>query len=127
MADVYSDIDMKLRKVSGSNDISKVTDDSAINQSLLSLLNTSQGERLFNLKYGTKIKQLLFEPMDILTANRLIQEIENAILNWESSRIHILDLKLNINYDTQAYDVSLEYQILNTQKTGLFEIVLQKV
>ena len=127
MADVYSDIDMKLRKVSGSNDISKVTDDSAINQSLLSLLNTSQGERLFNLKYGTKIKKLLFEPMDILTANRLIQEIENAILNWESSRIHILDLKLNINYDTQAYDVSLEYQILNTQKTGLFEIVLQKV
>ena len=127
MADVYSDIDMKLRKVSGSNDISKVTDDSVINQSLLSLLNTSQGERLFNLKYGTKIKQLLFEPMDILTANRLIQEIENAILNWESSRIHILDLKLNINYDTQAYDVSLEYQILNTQKTGLFEIVLQKV
>ena len=125
--EIYSDIDFKLRKIAGNNDVIKAPNETSINQSLYSLLSTSKGERVFNLNYGTNIKQYLFEPMDTFTARNILDEIKIAIATWEGKRVKIKELDLDINYDNSTYNILIEYDILNSQKSGTFELILQKI
>lgn len=120
----YSDLDFKLRKLT-SGDISKVFDETAINQSLLSLFNTYRGERFFNPTYGSRLPFLLFEPFDALTAQNIVEDIQQSTLVWEP-RIEITDLDIDLDYDKQIYNVTLVYKILSTTDIGVFETILEK-
>ena len=119
----YSDLDMKLRKLT-SGDISKVTDEAAINQSLLSLFNTNRGERMFNPTYGSRLPFLLFEPFDALNAQNIVDDIQQSTLVWEP-RIEITDLDIDLDFDKQIYTVTLVYKILSTTDIGVFETILE--
>lgn len=119
----YSDLDFKLRKLT-SGDISKVIDEAAINQSLLSLFNTYRGERFFNPTYGSRLPFLLFEPFDALTAQNIVDDIQQSTLVWEP-RIEITDLDIDLDYDKQIYTVTLVYKILSTTDIGVFETILE--
>lgn len=124
--EMFSDIDIKLRKISGYRDVNKSLNEAAINQSLYSLLNTQKGERVFNLNYGCNLRSYLFEPMDEFTAKNILEDIKLAIAIWEP-RVKIIELNIDINYDESAYFIVLEYEILNSKKTGTFELILQKI
>lgn len=119
----YSDLDMKLRKLT-SGDISKVIDEVAINQSLLSLFNTYRGERFFNVEYGSRLPFLLFEPFDALNAQNIVEDIQQSTLVWEP-RIKITDLDIDLDFDNQIYTVTLVYKILSTTDIGVFETILE--
>lgn len=123
----YSDLDFKMTKKKGTNDTSPVVDEDAINQSLFSLFNTEKGERLFNPTYGVRFKGLLFEPLDRTTAQSLVDEIKNALSTWENTRVKLKELEVNINYDYAQYEITLDYQILNTSDSGQFTLILKKV
>jgi len=125
--ETYSDLDFKLRKVSSTGDFSKVINESAINQSLISLFNTRRGERFFNLSYGSGIADLLFEPMDRTTAESLATEIQDSIQIWEGTRIDVTELEIEMDLDNQLYNIFLAYKILNTQKTGSIELILKRI
>jgi len=125
--EIYSDLDFKLRKVSSTGDFSKVINESAINQSLTSLFNTRRGERFFNLAYGSGIADLLFEPIDRVTAEAIAREIQDSIQIWEGSRIKIIELDIEMDMDRQLYSVYLEYRILNTPKNGSIELILKRI
>ena len=128
MADIiYSDLDFKYRKVSSSNDVLAVTNDTAINQSLSSLFFTMKGERLCNPEYGTNLQNLLFEPLDTQTASAIIDELKFALTRWEWERIKLTEISINVNYDISGYELFMEYQILNTQKSGTISLILEKV
>ena len=120
----YSDLDFKLRKLT-SGDISKVFDENAINQSLLSLFNTYKGERFFNPTYGSHLPFLLFEPFDALTARTITEDIQQSSSVWEP-RIEITDLDLDLDYDKQIYTITMVYKILSTTEIGVFETILEK-
>lgn len=127
MTDIqYSDLDFKLRKISSSGDVYKVTNETAINQALLSLFNTNPGERVFNPEFGCGIRNLLFEPLDKLTANSILDDLKSSIFIWEP-RIQLTELSIKVDYDNSSYNVFIEYQIINTLKTGTLEFTLKKV
>ncbi len=121
---IYSDLDFKLRKLT-SGDISKVFDEAAINQSLLSLFSTYRGERFFNPTYGSRLPFLLFEPFDTLTAQNIVDDIQNSVGVYEP-RVEITDLDIDLDYDDSLYTVTLVYKILSTTEVGIFETVLEK-
>lgn len=121
---IFSDIDFKWRKLT-SGDVSKVYDENAINQSLLSLFNTRRGERFFNPSYGSGLPFLLFEPFDSLTANLITEDIQDSVATWEP-RILIKDLDIDLDYDTQVYSITLAYEIKSTTQVGSFETFLRK-
>lgn len=122
---VYTDIKYGFEKNS-AGDISPVYNESSINQSLLSLFNTSKGERFFNLNYGTNIKKLLFEPLDSTTANQIIKEIRSAIDFYEGIRIEILGINTTIDYDSNQYIIDIEYRIKSTTETATLNLILPK-
>ena len=121
---IYSDLDFRLRKLT-SGDINKVYDEKAVNQALFSLFNTYPGERIFNRSYGSRLPFILFEPFDYATGNDVIEEIQDSIKIWEP-RIEILNLDIEMDFDSLAYLVDIEYKILSTVDIGNFNILLNK-
>jgi len=122
---IYADLQFCFKKIS-SGDLAIKYDEAAVNQSLKSLFNTRRGERIFRPDYGTNIPNLLFEPMDEVTAGRILSEINTAIDTWESSRIELTDLNINIDADKSMYTVDGTYKIKNTVDIGTFTITLQQ-
>jgi phage baseplate assembly protein W len=120
---IYSDLDMKWRKLT-SGDVYKVFDETAINQALLSLFSTFKGERYFNPTYGSRIPFLLFEPFDSLTAQLIVEDIQESVRVWEP-RVEITDLDIDMDFDKQVYNVTMVYRIKSTTETGLFETILK--
>ena len=51
-----------------------------IRESLNILLSTERGERVMRPEYGTNVRDLLFEPLDVSTATLVGEEIKKAIL-----------------------------------------------
>lgn len=65
-----------------------------IEQSLLILLNTLPGERVTNLKYGCKVKDILFHPIDGKFEFLAIEAIQDAIDFYEP-RIKLITVEFN--------------------------------
>ena len=96
-----------------SNSVELVAGPEDIQQSLEILLNTSIGERIMQPKYGSNLKDYLFEPLDTSLKAFLKDLIKTAILYFEP-RIHLdkIDLK---TYDLEGrVDITLDYRIRNT-------------
>ena len=124
---IYSDLDFKWRRVSSTKDVNAVIDEAAINQSIFSLFNTRAGERFFNLTYGTAINNLLFEPLDTLTAKLLSEEMVRVINREEGGRIKLTELNITVDYDNALYSIYLSYSILSTDKTGQLNLTFRKI
>lgn len=121
---IYSDVDFRWRKLT-NGDLAKVYDMAAINQALLSLFNTTRGERFFNPRYGSRLPFLLFEPFDAMTAQLIVEDIQNSVRTWEP-RIEITDLDIDMNYDKQLYSITMVYKIKSITEIGIFETILEK-
>jgi len=118
----YSDIDWNLERET-TNDIKVVEDATSINQSIKNILLTNRGEVFFDPLFGSGIRQLLFEKMDVVTEYLLEQEINYAIENYEP-RIKINNIDIESNYDTLVYSVSIEYIIIKLDTLGTANVSL---
>ena len=103
----FSDIDVDFMPNPITSDILKKTNENAIAQSIGNLLQTSHYERLFNPELGCNLKRYLFEPIDNITTNNIIEEITKTIVNYET-RVQLLDVTANPDYDKNGYDVSIQ-------------------
>ncbi len=65
------------------NQLGRVTNEKAINQSLKNLLLTDLGERLFQPNIGSDISYLLFEPNLVENYDMLETFIRATVTNWE--------------------------------------------
>ncbi len=54
-----------------------------IQQSLLLILGTSQGERVMSPDFGSRLQELLFEPNNTATRGRAVKLVTEAITKWE--------------------------------------------
>jgi phage baseplate assembly protein W len=108
----FSDIDVDFMPNPITSDILKKTNENAIAQSIGNLLQTSHYERLFNPELGCNLKRYLFEPIDNITTNNIIEEITKTIVNYET-RVQLLDVTANPDYDKNGYDVSIKFIIRN--------------
>lgn len=122
---IYIDVKYGFEKNS-SGDTSPVYNESAINQSLMTLFLTGKGERFFNPTYGTNIRNLLFEPFDTSTANQIATEIEDAVNFYENSRIELTNVNIIVDFDNSAYRVLVEYRIKSTTETGSLNLIVPK-
>jgi len=109
---LYSDIDINFTPHPVTGDIMKKTDYSAISQSIQNLLLTNHYEKPFRPEYGTNIRKLLFEPMDLMTASIINEEIRNSIKNFEP-RVLIEFLEIIPNFEKNQYNVNLTYSVIN--------------
>jgi len=91
---LYSDIDFNFTRTPGRNDIALSYDEMAVIRSVRYLLLTKNYERPFQPNIGSRIEQLLFEPISFLTAQDLKTEIETTINNHEP-RVRLVQVTID--------------------------------
>jgi uncharacterized protein len=107
---IFKDFNLNFKPHPVTEDLQVVKDSADIKQSIKSLLLTRKGERLFNSDLGTGLSDLLFEPLDFGTAAIIRDEIFTVIDNYES-RVEIITLNVDTNFEDNGYDIELEYVI----------------
>lgn len=109
----FKDINMTFKKHPITDDIVVSKDESAIKQSIVNLLLTNKGERVFNPDYGSDIRSYLFEPLDYGTCTQVESNISYTVNRFEP-RISIKSLRCIPNYDDNGFDVQMTYSIRGT-------------
>jgi len=121
----FKDISLSFLKNPFTKDISPVVNAEAIKQSVRNIVLTAPGEKLFQPKFGSKVYKLLFEPLDPFIIDSIQSEILNTINNYEK-RVTVTSLRCIPDYDNNALDVTLEYQIIGLPITESVQFVLQR-
>ena len=107
----FKDLSVTFKKHPVTDDLVSVKDKTAIAQSISNLLQTNNGERPFNPDLGSGIRELLFEQNDWGTAAAVSGRIRECLVKYEP-RIKVLSVESDPDYNTNGFDVSIEYEIL---------------
>jgi phage baseplate assembly protein W len=122
----YSDISIGFEVSPLSGSIARVTEAQSIMQALKTLLLTNQGERLYNIDLGSKIKSSLFDPLDNITASNIVNSIKQAINNYEP-RVSIVQLLVTPSEELNEFKVNLYFSIINIPEVQQLNITLKRV
>ena len=126
-AQIYSDIDLFFGPKTGSKDISKVIDVTAVKRSVRNLILTNPYEKPFHPEIGSGVRDILFEPMTPISAYVLTMKIEEVIENFEP-RARLIGVRAIPNLDNNAYEVTIEFYVVNapTELVSM-EVLLERV
>jgi len=119
---LYSDLHFKLTIESDGN-VKKVYDSAAVDQSIKTILSTVPGERIMLPEFGSRLKSILFEPLDDATAFIIEDEIELAINTWED-RIRISNVSVEADHDRNIYIIYVYYVL---RSSGISDSFIGKV
>lgn len=87
-----------------------VFDEACIFRSIITILSTKIGSRVFNRYFGSKVEDYLWEPIDDKTADLINIDVKNSISKWEK-RIRLTKTTVLVDLDSYQYYVNLEYEI----------------
>ena len=118
----YTDLDLFFGRKTSDSDISKVTDIQAVKRSIRNLVLLNHYEKPFHPEIGSGVRDMLFELMTPVTAVILTRKIEDVINNFEP-RARLVAVRAFPNLDRNAYDVSVEFYVLNTP-TELIDLTI---
>ena len=104
-----------------TGDLQVTKGDAAVKESVIILLLTIPGERPFNSNLGSRISELLFEPLDFGVAAQIQSEIRTTIRNYEP-RIGIVELVVEPEFEQNSFTVHMEYEIVGRQDNAPQEI-----
>ena len=122
----YTDIDLDLTQ-KRDGDIQEFVGIDAINSSLNNIIGTLKRSRRKLPTFACNLWDLLFEPMDEITAFDIGEELTTAIEKWET-RVAIENIRIIPNYEKNRYDIKGKYILRNSrqQTTYDFETFLSR-
>jgi phage baseplate assembly protein W len=122
----FKDIGITFSKHPVTDDLLATKDFSAITQSIKNLITTVPGERFFNPNIGSRIIDLLFEPLDFINADAIKSEVEYTIGAFEP-RVILKNVLVEENYSNNAYNIEIEYQVVGLpEQTQTVELFLER-
>ena len=83
------------------------------------------GEVPFDNSIGSRVSELLFEPMDELISDALQDEIAATINKFEP-RVSLINTIIVPNFETGKYSVTIKYRIVGLPLTESVSFVLQR-
>jgi phage baseplate assembly protein W len=110
----FKDISIAFGAHPNTSDLVVVKDDTSIKNALQNLIMTKKGERPFNSEIGSRIPELLFDLMDYATAASIRDEIFFLVNKYEG-RVNLLDVIVTPDYDNNAYEIYIEYEIIGRE------------
>jgi phage baseplate assembly protein W len=122
---IYSDFDLSFAANPVTGDVAKKYDVNAVKQSLKTLVLTRFYERPFQPKLGSPIYALLFENIDVITANRLQLELEILINKYEP-RVRAQDIEVVPEYDTNTFSVNITFYVYGIEGPFNFSTILRR-
>jgi len=119
-------IALKTKNKYGEADLTILKNEQAVMESVYNILLTQPGERVMNPPFGCDLDQYLFEPIDDITAARIVQTVAESIIAYEP-RVIDLDVFVTPDPDDQTFVIDI-YLTLNTVKeTVQLTTTLEKV
>ena len=123
----FKDLSMTFKPHPVTGDVVVKKDADAIRQSVSNLLYTRIGERPFNEGIGTNLSNLLFEPLNSITAGFISAEIRNVLDIYEP-RIEVEQIEVNVGKELNGFDVILYYIIVGREDTPVnIELFLERL
>lgn len=123
---IYKDLDLSFAALPGTGDVAKKYDINAVKQSLRILLLTANGERPFNYLLGSPIYKMLFDPLDMITANMLETQITLLITNREP-RVRLNKVEVVPNEDLNRYDVTIYFYVIGLPDPVVYSTFLKRL
>ncbi len=126
------------------NQLGRVTNEKAVNQSLKNILLTDLGERLFQPNIGSDISYMLFEPNLIENYEMIETFIRATVKNWEPraqiQKVFFSDIEGQLTSESQysaktiqnikeEHDlyVTIIYNLINNPEPITFNLILKRV
>ena len=94
-----------------NDDLIVLKNANAIARSIRNLIFTNRGDKPFNPFLGSRVNQMLFDPMDQISSVSLKSEIERTINSFEP-RVDLDKVIVTANHDENQYDIVIKYQII---------------
>jgi phage baseplate assembly protein W len=123
---VYKDLDLNFSAHPVTKDVVKRIGNSAITGAIRNLVLTNRFEKPFKPTFGARIRYMLFEHVNFITASALETEIFNAITNFEP-RVEIISVKVLAEPDKYGYTVTIRLSINNVEEPITITMFLEKV
>lgn len=123
----FKDINLSFKRHPVTGDILALKNEDCIKRSIQNIVLTVLGEKPFEPFFGSEISNSLFELATPLTEVSIIEDIKNAIFNFEP-RVDgkDVDVKINLSSDTNEIEISVAYNIIGLPvATQQLDFVLQ--
>ena len=103
-----------------ANKTFSITDIELVKLDLLNHIFTRRGARVMMPTFGTRIPDLVFEPLDDVTIDVLKEDLR-AVFAFDP-RVQLLDLVITPSYDTNAVAVSAKLLYIELNISGNLDI-----
>lgn len=98
----------------------QLTDVELVKRDILNHIHTSKGERVMMPNFGTRIPQMVFEPLDHITLSIIEEDLNSVIAN--DPRVQLLSLSVLPDYNNNAIVASLLLKYIELNMTEQFEL-----
>ena len=122
----YSDLDLDFFAHPITGDVVKKKGVDAIARSIRNLVFLNFYDKPFNHHIGSNARKLLFENINIMTANFLRDAIIQVIQNFER-RAEIIDVLVEANPDENGYTAQVQFRPVNTLEPQLLSLFLERI
>ena len=123
----FKDFSIHMRANPNTEDFTVVKNENAIKQSVRNLVLTGMGERPFQPKTGSRLRQLLFEPYDVFLAQDIKEEIINVVKRLEP-RINVRQVRVfNDPEDENNLRVEFDYTIVGETLIQTVDFLLETI
>ena len=100
--------------VDGRGGLAVSSYDGDIEQAMIIILSTAQGERVMRPEFGSAIHDLIFAPYNATTAGMLAYHVQEALARWEP-RIEVSDIDVQPTPgDSSQIMIEIRYLVKGT-------------
>ena len=107
----FKDISMTFQANPLNYDLIGLKNENAIARSVRNIVFTLPGEKFFDENFGSRISASLFENIDDITANVIVDEVTQSIERYEP-RVELVNVEAFPNFDNNSFDLLIVYNII---------------
>lgn len=120
----FVDISLAFEPNPVTGDLSVLTNERAITNSIKNLVQTIPGEAAFNYQVGSSVRSYLFEIIDAGTAGLIRNEVE-ATITANEPRARVIDVVVEPRPAQQQFMVSVTYEIVGYDQIINVDFILE--
>ena len=122
----YNDISKIGKDFVGKKDISQLTNEQALLESVKNIIMTEPGERVMYPEFGCKLSGFVFEMLDPVSVVSIKTEIINSVRKFED-RVDRLNIDINENDDTNSIELIVVFNMKTSNKPQTLILDLNKI
>jgi phage baseplate assembly protein W len=123
---LFKDLDLDFAPHPMTADVPQKTDAEAVKRAIRNLVMMNKYDKPFKPQIDARLTRLLFEPATPITAVVVRSNIID-ILNRYEPRAKINDVIVLFNDDTNTFEVTVSFMLLNTRETSKVFVTIERL